>query len=132
MMRPEAVLDLWRASGLKNKLLFTLGVLFIFRLGVHVPIGGIDLAVVEKLFSSGNLLNFIDLFSGGALAKFSIFAMGIIPYINSSIIMQLMSSVIPKLEELRKEGGETGRRQIAQIKKTLSYRGNRRAKGKQT
>ncbi|MBC7541956.1 MAG: preprotein translocase subunit SecY [Candidatus Sericytochromatia bacterium] len=107
-------MELWKASGIKQKLLFTLGIIFIFRLGVHIPLGGIDLAVVDKLFSSGNLLNFIDLFSGGALAKFSIFAMGIIPYINASIIMQLMGSVIPKLEELRKEGGESGRRQIAQ------------------
>jgi preprotein translocase subunit SecY len=65
-------------------------------------------------------MNFIDLFSGGALAKFSIFAMGIIPYINASIIMQLMSSVIPKLEELRKEGGEAGRRQIAQWTRYLT------------
>lgn len=120
MMRPEAVLELWRASGIAKKLWFTLFVIFVFRLGVHLPIGGIDLSVVEQLFASGNLLNFIDLFSGGALAKFSILAMGIIPYINASIIMQLMGAVIPKLEELRKEGGEAGRRQIAQWTRYLT------------
>jgi preprotein translocase subunit SecY len=120
MMRPDAALELWRASGLKQKLLFTLMVIFLFRLGVHLPLGGLNLSRVDALFQSGGLMNFIDLFSGGALAKFSIFAMGIIPYINASIIMQLMGSVIPKLEELRKEGGEAGRRQMAQWTRYLT------------
>src|SRR5437868_6536004 len=100
-LRPEVMADLFRASGLTEKILFTLGIIFVFRLGVHIPVSGLDLAVIEKMFGQGNLLGLIDMFSGGALSKFSLFAMGIIPYINSSIIIQLMTSVIPKLEELQ-------------------------------
>ena len=119
VLRPDVISDLLRASGLKEKILFTLGVIFIFRLGVHVPVPGLDIAVVEKYFNSG-FLGLIDMFSGGALSKFSLFAMGITPYINASIIVQLMTSVIPKLEELQKEGGEAGRKQLAQITRYLT------------
>ena len=91
---------------LKNRILFTLMMFFVFRLGVHIPVPGVDTSVLESLFSSGNLFGFLDLFSGGALSKFSIFAMSITPYINSSIIMQLMTAVIPTLEEWRKDGQE--------------------------
>ncbi len=119
-LSPNVIADMLKASGLKQKILFTLAVVFIFRLGVHIPVSGLDLAVIEKMFGQGNLLGLIDMFSGGALSKFSIFAMGIIPYINSSIIIQLMTSVIPKLEELQKEGGEAGRKQIAQITRYLT------------
>lgn len=119
-LRPEVLSELFKASGLQNKILFTLLIIFIFRLGVHIPVSGLDLEVVQRLFNSGNLLSLIDMFSGGALSKFSIFAMGIIPYINSSIIIQLMTSVIPKLEELQKEGGEAGRKQLAQITRYLT------------
>jgi preprotein translocase subunit SecY len=118
-LRPDVMADLLRASGLKEKILFTLGIIFVFRLGVHIPVSGLDIAVIEKMFGQGNLLGLIDMFSGGALSKFSVFAMGIIPYINASIIIQLMTSVIPKLEELQKEGGEAGRKQIAQITRYL-------------
>lgn len=114
----QAIVDLVRASGLRNKILFTLAMLLLYRVGVHIPMGGIDQQVIQ--INLQGLLGFVDLFAGGALAKFSIFAMGIIPYINASIIMQLMSSAIPKLEEMRKEGGETGRRQIAQITRYLT------------
>lgn len=78
----------------------------IFRLGVHIPVPGVDSSVIESLFTSGNLFGFLDLFAGGALSKFSIFAMSITPYINSSIIMQLLTAVIPTLEEWRKDGAE--------------------------
>lgn len=118
-LRPEALVELWQASGLKFKILFTLGMLFIVRFGVAIPIGGLDNARLADLFSKG-VLQFVDLFAGGALAKFSIVAMGILPYINASIIMQLMTSAIPKLEEMQKEGGESGRRQIAQITRYLT------------
>src|ERR1019366_3563992 len=100
MMNQEAILDLWRASGLGKRIMFTLGVIAVFRLGVHIPLPGVDLYTLEQLFKQGNILmGFLDLFSGGALVKFSLFAMGITPYINASIIMQLMTAVIPKLEE---------------------------------
>jgi len=119
-LRPEVIADLWRESGLKNKLLFTLVMILVVRTGVHIPISGVNLDIIKDLFNQGNLLGFIDLFAGGAMAKFSLFAMGIIPYINASIIIQLMTAVIPKLEELQKEGGESGRRQIAQITRYLT------------
>ena len=119
-LRPEVIADLWRESGLKNKILFTLAMILLVRTGVHIPISGVNLEVISNLFNQGNLLGFIDMFSGGAMSKFSIFAMGIIPYINASIIIQLMTSVIPKLEEMQKEGGESGRRQIAQITRYLT------------
>lgn len=118
-LRPEALLEMWQASGLKSKILFTLGMIFVVRFGVNVPIGGVDNAIVAQAFQQG-LLQFIDMFSGGALAKVSILAMGVIPYINASIIVQLMTSVVPKLEEMQKEGGESGRRQIAQITRYLT------------
>lgn len=99
---------------LKNRIFFTLMMFFVFRLGVHIPVPGVDTSVLESLFSSGNLFGFLDLFSGGALSKFSIFAMSITPYINSSIIMQLMTAVIPKLEEWRKDGQE-GNKKIQKV-----------------
>jgi preprotein translocase subunit SecY len=117
----QALQNLWKVSGIKERLLFTLGMLAILRLGVHVPIAGVDHQALAGKFGAGNLLGgFLDLFSGGALAKFSILALGITPYINASIIMQLMASVIPKLEELQKEGGEQGRKQIAQWTRYLT------------
>lgn len=119
-LRPEVISEMFRASGLMNKILFTLAIIFIFRVGIHIPVPGLDIDILQKMFNSGNLLGLIDMFSGGALSKFSIFAMGIIPYINASIIIQLMTSVIPKLEELQKEGGEAGRKQIAQIIRYLT------------
>jgi preprotein translocase subunit SecY len=109
----EIISNLWHAPGLKEKIFWTLGMVVVFRLFVHIPIGGIDQEVLNRIFSSSNFLGgFLDFFSGGALAKFSIVAMGITPYINASIIMQLMTGVIPKLEELQKEGGEAGRKLI--------------------
>lgn len=110
-----ALANLWKVASLREKILFTVAMIGIYRFGVHIPIPGIDHEKLSSLFGAGNLLGgFLDLFSGGALAKFSVFALGITPYINASIIMQLMTSVIPKLEELQKEGGEAGRKKIQQ------------------
>lgn len=117
----QAFLNLWQSTGVKEKILFTIAIIALFRFGVHVPIGGIDHAVLAQKFGDGNMLaGFLDMFSGGAFAKFSIFALGITPYINASIIMQLMTPVIPKLEELQKEGGEAGRKQIGQYTRYLT------------
>jgi preprotein translocase subunit SecY len=111
----EVLKSLWNAPGLREKIFWTLGMIVVFRLVVHIPISGIDQDRLNSLFASMNYLRgVLDFFSGGALAKFSIVAMGITPYINASIIMQLMTGVIPKLEELQKEGGEAGRKQIQQ------------------
>lgn len=98
---------------LKSRLLFVFGALIVYRLGAHIPVPGIDPVVLAKLFESqsGGILGMFNMFSGGALSRFTVFALGIMPYISASIIMQLMSSVSPKLEQLKKEG-EAGRRTI--------------------
>ena len=104
----------FKIGELRNKLLFTLGLLFIFRLGAHIPVPGVNPAVMADLISSGALFGFFDVISGGAFKNFSLLAMSITPYINASIIMQLLTVVIPYLEKLAKEG-EEGRRKITQI-----------------
>ncbi len=106
-------------SDLRKKFVFTLGMVILFRLGAHIPVAGIDPAKLANLFGKGNILGFVDLFTGGALMRFSLFAMGIIPFINASIIMQLLTVVIPHLEELSKEG-ESGRKQIAKYTRYLT------------
>ena len=97
--------DLWR------RLWFLLGALVVYRVGAHIPVPGIDPTRLAELFSSqqGGILGVFNLFSGGALSRFTIFALGIMPYISSSIIMQLMTIASPQLEALKKEG-EAGRR----------------------
>ena len=119
-LRPEAIMEMWQASGLTFKVTFTLLMIFVVRLGVQIPMAGLNNDVIAKAFQQGGFLQFADLFAGGALAKFSILALGILPYINASIIIQLMTSVIPKLEEMQKEGGESGRQQISQITRYLT------------
>lgn len=102
----------FKAGDLKNKVLFTLFMFFIFRLGVHIPVPGINPEAMSELLTN-QFLGFFDVISGGAFKNFSIFAMSITPYINSSIIMQLLTVIVPKLEQLKKEG-EEGRKKIAQ------------------
>lgn len=99
---------------LKDRIVYTFMMFIVFRLGVHIPVPGVDASVIENIFQSGNLFGFLDLFSGGALSKFSIFAMSITPFINAQIIMQMLVAVIPSLEELRKDGQE-GFKQIQKI-----------------
>jgi preprotein translocase subunit SecY len=100
---------------LKKRLLFLLGALVVFRIGAHIPVPGIDPIKLAELFQSqqGGILGLFNMFSGGALSRFTIFALGIMPYISASIIMQLMSAVSPQLEQLRKEG-QAGQRKITQ------------------
>ena len=109
-----ALANIIKIKELRYKIIFTLMMFMIFRLGTHIPVPGVDASVIENLFTSGNLFGFLDMFSGGALSKFSIFAMSITPYINASIIMQLLTIVIPKLEQWSKEG-EAGRKKIVQV-----------------
>ncbi len=101
--------DLWR------RLWFLLGALIVYRVGAHIPVPGIDPVKLAELFQGqqGGILGIFNLFSGGALSRFTIFALGIMPYISSSIIMQLMTIAVPSLEQLKKEG-EAGRRKITQ------------------
>jgi preprotein translocase subunit SecY len=102
-------------SDLKRRLLFLLSALIVFRIGAHIPVPGIDPSHLAELFQSqqGGILGVFNLFSGGALSRFTIFALGIMPYISASIIMQLMTVAVPQLEALKKEG-EAGRRKITQ------------------
>ncbi|MBU5591762.1 preprotein translocase subunit SecY [Clostridium sp. MSJ-4] len=102
----------WKVPELRKRLLYTIFLIAIFRMGNHIPVPGIDTArLAEFAGQSGNLINFYDLISGGAFSSFSVFALGVIPYINASIIMQLLTIAIPQLEQLSKEG-EEGRRKI--------------------
>ncbi len=104
-----------KLAELRNRLLFLLGALFVFRVGAHIPIPGIDSKALALMFEQqgGSILDMFNMFSGGALKRLSLFALGIMPYISASIIMQLMTVVIPSLEAIKKEG-ESGRRRITQ------------------
>jgi len=110
----SALSNVLKIPELRQKVMFTLAMFLIFRAGTHIPVPGVNASVIEQLFTQGNLFGLLDLFSGGALSKFSVFAMSITPYINSSIIMQLLTVVVPKFEQWAKEG-EEGRKKITQI-----------------
>ena len=99
---------------LRNRILFTLGMIIVFRIGTHIPTPGVDGAALMKALPESEVFSFLNMFSGGALRRFSIFALGIAPYINSSIIMQLLVYVIPYFEDLAKNQGEEGRKTINQ------------------
>src|SRR6266403_970571 len=117
----EAVKNMLRSEDLRNRVLFTLALLGVYRIGAHIPTPGINAAVLEQMFqqSAGSVLGIFDLFSGGNFRKLTIFALGIMPYITSSIILQLMTVVFPYLERLQKEG-ELGRRKITQYTRYLT------------
>ncbi len=101
-----ALANIFRITELRQKVIFTLAMFIVFRAGTHIPVPGVNASVIEQLFRSGNLFGLLDMFSGGALSKFSIFAMSITPYINASIILQLLKVVVPTLEQWSKEGEE--------------------------
>ncbi|MDM8562141.1 preprotein translocase subunit SecY, partial [Candidatus Marithioploca araucensis] len=111
----EQLGKLGRLTELKQRLLFVLGAIIVFRIGTFIPVPGIDPVQLAALFEQqrGTILDMFNMFSGGALERFSVFAIGIMPYISAAIIMQLMTAVSPTLEQLKKEG-ETGRRKITQ------------------
>jgi preprotein translocase subunit SecY len=114
--------NMFRVPDLRNKILFTLLMLAIYRLGSHVPVPGIDLSAVKALqdeAKNGGVLSFLQLFSGGALTQFAVFALGIMPYITSSIIMQILTVVIPKLEQWQQQGA-VGQRKITQWTRYLT------------
>ena len=108
------LMSMWNASGLKSKIIFTVLMIAAFRFGVQLPVFGINNAIFSNIAGGNNIIGFLDLFSGGALGKVSIFALGIGPFITASIIIQLMAVVIPSLEKLQKEEGEAGRRKLSQ------------------
>ncbi|MFW5396281.1 MAG: SecY translocase, partial [Candidatus Accumulibacter regalis] len=103
---PNTVSKGGKFGDLKRRLWFLLGALVVYRIGSHIPVPGIDSHVLGELFSrqQGGILGMFNMFSGGALSRFTIFALGIMPYISASIIMQLMTHASPQLEALKKEG----------------------------
>ena len=109
----KAFLNAFRVPDLRAKILFTLFVIAAFRLGSYIPVPVVDIGIIQSQAEAGGFLNIINLFSGGALTRLSIFSLGIMPYITSSIIMQLMTVVIPKLQQWQ-EQGETGTKKINQ------------------
>ena len=120
MPTTDDLLSMWNASGLKQKILFTFLMIAAFRFGVQMPLFGINNQIFQNIAQGNNIIGFLDLFSGGALGKVSIFALGIGPYITSSIIIQLVSVVIPSLEKLQKEEGEAGRRKLSQYTRVFT------------
>lgn len=117
----SALPNIGKMTELRQRLLFLLGALVVFRIGAHIPVPGIDPQAMAQLFEQqrGTILDMFNMFSGGALKRFSIFALGIMPYISASIILQLMSVVVPALEQLKKEGN-IGRRKITQYTRYLT------------
>jgi preprotein translocase subunit SecY len=115
----EALVNAFRIPDLRKKILFTLGIIALYRVGAHIPVPGVDPGSVKDLVQSGAALGLLNLFAGGALENFAIFSLGIMPYITSSIIMQLLQAVIPTLERWSKEG-EAGQRKITQTTRYLT------------
>src|SRR5437868_1699229 len=109
----------WRVPELRRRVLFTAGILAAYRLGSWVPAPGVDQKALASLFSCGGILTLLNLFSGSALSRFSLFALGIMPYVTASIIVQLLTVVVPTLERLQKEG-EAGYAKINQYTRYLT------------
>ena len=120
MPSTDDLMSMWHASGLKQKILFTFMMIAAFRFGAQMPLYGINNSVFSNIAQGNNIIGFLDLFSGGALGNVSIFALGIGPFITSSIIVQLISVVIPSLEKLQKEEGEAGRRKLSQYTRVFT------------
>src|SRR5580765_1954225 len=109
----------WRVPELRRRVLFTAAILAVYRLGSWIPAPGVDQQALQSLFSGGGILTLLNLFSGSALSRFSLFALGIMPYVTASIIVQLMTVVLPSLERLQKEG-EAGYAKITQYTRYLT------------
>ena len=117
----ETIKNIWKIQELRSRIIFTLGLILIYRLGSFVVIPGIDPASLDNLAKQSNegLLGLINMFSGGAFANASVFALGIMPYISSSIVIQLLGMAIPYFQKLQREG-ESGRKKITQITRVLT------------
>ena len=112
----EVINQLITNPGLRNRVLTTLGLLLLVRLGIYIPIPGIDREAFRSFIEQGgSLIGFLDIFTGGGISTLGVFALGILPFINASIILQLLTAALPQLEDLQKNEGEAGRRKIAQI-----------------
>ena len=115
----EPLVRAWKTPELRRRILFTILMLAVFRLFAHIPVPAVDIRKLRDLFAQNELLSLLDIFSGGTLANFSVMALGLNPYINASIIFQLLTMIIPRLEELSKEG-ESGRELINQYTRILT------------
>ncbi|MDJ1181831.1 preprotein translocase subunit SecY [Roseofilum casamattae] len=111
----ETFMQMAQAAGLRGRLLVTLGLLIVARLGVYIPVIGIDREQFSRNIAGSPIIGFLDLFSGGGISQLGIFALGILPFINASIIIQLLTAALPSLEDLQKNEGEAGRRKLSQI-----------------
>ncbi len=121
MMQVRSLSNPLRIPDLRRRVLFTAGMLVLYRLGAHLPVPGVDVSVLERLFRQpGSLFSFFDLFVGGALSNFALFALGVFPYITASIIFSLVQVVFPRLKEMATEEGEAGRRRIGQYTRYLT------------
>src|SRR5665648_859116 len=109
----QSLLNAWRLPDLRKRLIFTAFIIAMYRLGSFIPVPGVDLQAIKDLVAGGGVFAFLDLFAGGALERVAVFALGIMPYITASIIMQLLQIVIPQLEALAKEGESGPRRSIS-------------------
>ncbi len=117
----ETFVQMAQAAGLRGRILVTLGLLILARLGTFIPVPGIDRISFANDIKNSSVIGFLDIFSGGALSTVGIFALGITPYINASIIIQLLTTALPSLEKLQKEEGEAGRRKISQITRYVAF-----------
>jgi len=115
----DALGNIFRIPELRQKIIFTLIMFAVFRMGTHIPVPGVDPSAIEQLFAQGTLFGLLDLFSGGAFSKFSVFAMSITPYINAAIIIQLLNVVVPTLEQWSKEGAE-GQKKTTKVTRYLT------------
>lgn len=109
----------FKSPDIRNKILFTAGIFIVFRIFAHIPVAGVNLVQLKALFANNQLLGLLDVFSGGTLANFSVMALGLNPYINASIIFQLLTFIFPKLEEMQKES-EAGRQKINQYTRMVT------------
>ena len=115
----QALGNIFQIPELRQKIVFTLIMFAVFRMGTHIPVPGVDPTAIEQLFAQGTLFGLLDLFSGGAFSKFSVFAMSITPYINAAIIIQLLNVVVPTLEQWSKEGAE-GQKKTTKVTRYLT------------
>ena len=115
----SALSNIVKIPELRQRIIFTLIMFAVFRMGTHIPVPGVDPTAIEQLFNNGSLFGLLDLFSGGAFSKFSIFAMSITPYINAAIIMQLLTVVVPTFEQWSKEGAE-GHKKMTRVTRKLT------------
>ena len=117
----ETFLQMAQAAGLRGRLLITIGLLILVRLGIYIPIPDIDRQAFARSVSDNSVLGFLNIFTGGGLSAIGIFALGILPFINASIILQLLTAAIPALEDLQKNEGEAGRRKISQYTRYVAF-----------